>query len=56
VPQCSQVGSGDIRYDTTGYHFSDNHEWWHFKDMTQEEVLVFKAHDSDPHTPSRSAV
>ena len=53
VTAVTEEQSGEIRHDTTGYHFSENHQWWYYKDMTQEEVLIFKAHDSDPHTPSR---
>jgi hypothetical protein len=40
--------SGLIRHDTTGYRFNPAHRWHYFRDMTPEEVLVFKAHDSDP--------
>jgi hypothetical protein len=39
---------GDIRHDTTGYRFSPSHRWHYFSDMTPDEVLVFKAHDTDP--------
>ena len=39
------------------FHFSANHRWWYFPDMTRDEVIVLKFHDSDhskawrvPHT------
>jgi hypothetical protein len=41
-------GAGDIRHDTTGYVHSPRHRWHYFRDMTPDEVLVFKAHDTDP--------
>ncbi|HEY6625285.1 MAG TPA: CmcJ/NvfI family oxidoreductase [Acidimicrobiales bacterium] len=47
--------SGDIRHDTTGYCYSEDHRWCYFRDMTPDEVLVFKAHDSDSDCPSRVA-
>jgi hypothetical protein len=39
---------GDIRHDTTGYLFNPSHHWHYFSNMTPDEVLVFKAHDTDP--------
>ena len=47
--------SGAIRHDTTGYAYNENHRWCYFRDMTPEEVLVFKAHDSDSRHASRVA-
>jgi hypothetical protein len=41
-------GSGEFRFETTGYLFSPEHRWCYFSDMTPGEVLVFKTHDSDP--------
>jgi hypothetical protein len=50
-------GAGEIRHDTTGYRFNDAHRWHYYPNMTRDEVLVFKAHDTDlgrarrvPHT------
>lgn len=40
--------SGAIVHDTTGYRHSARHRWHYFPDMTRDEVLIFKAHDSDP--------
>lgn len=40
--------AGLIRHDTTGYRSNPAHRWHYFRDMTRDEVLVFKAHDSDP--------
>ena len=39
--------AGEIRHDTTGYRYSPAHRWYYYRDMTLEEVLVFKAHDTD---------
>jgi hypothetical protein len=44
---------GEIRHDTTGYLYSDAHRWHFYPDMTRDEVLVFKAHDTDPSRPRR---
>ena len=41
-------GSGEIVHDTTGYLHNTDHRWNFFSDMTPDEVLVFKGHDSDP--------
>jgi hypothetical protein len=43
-----EVGAGAIRHDTTGYVYNPAHRWYYFPDMTPDEVLVFKAHDTDP--------
>jgi hypothetical protein len=40
--------SGEIRHDTTGYLYNDAHRWHYYPDMTLDEVIVFKAHDTDP--------
>ena len=39
--------SGDLRHDTTGYRYNPRHRWHYYPDMTIDEVIVFKAHDSD---------
>jgi hypothetical protein len=39
--------SGEITHDTTGYLYNPAHRWYFYRDMTPEEVLVFKAHDTD---------
>jgi hypothetical protein len=53
----STRGVGDMRHDTTGYLHNPEHRWHYFPDMTRDEVIVFKAHDSSegavrrvPHT------
>jgi hypothetical protein len=43
----------DIRHDTTGYLYNPAHEWHYYRDMTRDEVLVFKAHDTDPRRAGR---
>jgi len=30
------------------FHYNLAHRWWYFPNMTREEVLLFKFHDSDP--------
>jgi hypothetical protein len=30
------------------FHFNPAHRWWYFSNMTRDEVLLFKFHDSDP--------
>jgi hypothetical protein len=44
----------------TIFHHSPDHKWWYFPDMTDEEVIFIKFHDSDhsgawraPHTAFR---
>jgi len=50
VVAVTQVASmdTDLRFDTTGYLHNPAHRWCYFSDMTPDEVLVFKTHDSDP--------
>jgi hypothetical protein len=50
-------GGSEFHNVTTAYFPNPAHRWYYFKDMTPEEVLIFKAHDSDaarahrvPHT------
>lgn len=40
--------TGAFSFDTTGYLYNSSHRWCYFRDMTPEEVIVFKTHDSDP--------
>ena len=39
-------GVGDLRHDTTSYTHNPQHRWHYYPDMTRDEVIVFKAHDS----------
>ncbi len=39
--------TGEITHDTTGYLHNPAHRWYYYRDMTPQEVLVFKAHDTD---------
>ncbi len=39
-------GVGDLRHDTTSYIHNPQHRWHYYPDMTRDEVIVFKAHDS----------
>jgi hypothetical protein len=36
------------------FHFSPAHRWWYFPNMTRDEVLVLKFHDSDHSTAWRT--
>jgi hypothetical protein len=40
--------SGDLRHDTTGYLYNPGHHWHYYRNTTIDEVIVFKAYDSDP--------
>ncbi len=46
---------GDLRHDTTSYTYSPAHRWHYFSNMTRDEVIVFKTHDSDPARARRVA-
>ncbi|WP_174275059.1 CmcJ/NvfI family oxidoreductase [Sphingomonas bacterium] len=39
---------GELVFETHGYLPNPDHRWCYFRDMTPDEVLVFKTHDSDP--------
>src|SRR3954451_3997196 len=47
--------AGEIVHDTTGYLYNPDHRWYYFPDMTIDEVIVFKSHDSDPSRAVRVA-
>ena len=47
--------TSEIIHDTTGYVFNPAHRWYWFPDMTIDEVIVFKSHDSDPTRARRVA-
>jgi hypothetical protein len=36
------------------FHFNPEHRWWYFPNMTRDEVLVLKFHDSDHSTAWRT--
>jgi hypothetical protein len=40
--------SGMIIHDTTSYRYNPDHRWYYFSNMTRDEVIVFKTHDTDP--------
>lgn len=48
-------GVGELRFATAGYLPNPRHRWCWFRDMTPEEVLVFKTHDTDPSRAHRVA-
>ena len=46
----------------TFFHHSPDHRWWYFPDMSPDEVILIKFHDSDhtrvwrcPHTAFRDS-
>ena len=41
-------GRPPMRNVTSVYHPNPDHLWYYFRDMTVDEVIVFKQHDSDP--------
>lgn len=47
--------TGEMRHDTTGYRHNPDHRWYYYPDMTLDEVIVFKSHDSRPGMASRVA-
>lgn len=48
-------GFGDLHFETAGYLPNPEHRWCWFRDMTPEEVIVFKTHDTDPSRAHRVA-
>jgi hypothetical protein len=30
------------------FHYNPNHRWWYFSNMTRDEIVLLKFHDSDP--------
>lgn len=47
--------SGLVVHDTTSYRYNPDHRWYYFRNMTPEEVIVFKTHDTDPTRAHRVA-
>jgi hypothetical protein len=45
--------TGEIQHDTTAYRHNPDHGWHYYPDMTRDEVIVFKAHDTDVNRPRR---
>jgi len=45
--------SGTIVHDTTGYLYNPAHRWHYYRDMRPDEVLIFKAHDTDTRRAGR---
>jgi hypothetical protein len=50
-----ELGDTHVRHDTTGYVHNSAHRWHFYRDMTPDEVLVFKAHDTDTGRAGRVA-
>lgn len=48
-------GFGAFEFETSGYRYNPAHRWCWFRDMTPDEVLVFKTHDTDPDRAHRVA-
>lgn len=49
------LGVGEYRHETTGYLHNPDHRWYYFPDMTVDEVIIFKAHDTDASRARRVA-
>ena len=54
------IAGEDNMVAATIFHHSPDHRWWYFPDMTPDEVIFIKFHDSDhsrawraPHTAFR---
>ena len=41
-------GQPEKRYELSLYHHHPAHRWCYFRDMTPDEMLIFKGYDSDP--------
>ena len=48
-------GIGEVRHDTTSYTYSPDHRWYYFPDMGQDEMIIFKTHDTDVNRARRVA-
>ncbi|HEU5308904.1 MAG TPA: CmcJ/NvfI family oxidoreductase [Acidimicrobiia bacterium] len=55
VTAITEERKSDIVHDTTSYVYNPAHRWYYFPDMTRDEVIVFKSHDSDPIAARRVA-
>jgi hypothetical protein len=40
-------GAPELKFENSVFRHSPGHRWCYFRDMTQDEVLVFKGYDSD---------
>ena len=48
-------GIGEVRHNTTSFTYNPGHRWHYFPDMTPDEVIVFKTHDTDEDRAKRVA-
>lgn len=53
TPGPAYFPSFDENIDTSFYHPNDHFRWVYFSDLTDQQLLVFKQYDSDPHYPPR---
>ncbi len=49
------LGIGEVRHETTSYCYNPEHRWYYFPDMTRDEVIIFKTHDTDENRARRVA-
>jgi hypothetical protein len=49
------LGMGEVRHETTSYMYNPDHRWYYFPDMTRDEVIIFKSHDTDEKRARRVA-
>lgn len=48
-------GIGEVRHDTTSYLYNPDHRWYYYPDMTPDELIIFKTHDTDRNRARRVA-
>jgi hypothetical protein len=48
-------GIGEVRHDTTSYLYNPDHRWYYYPDMTRDELIIFKTHDTDKGRAKRVA-
>jgi len=46
-PMTEVVDESKMITSGSEFHYSPDHEWWYFPDMTRDELLFFVFHDSD---------
>lgn len=49
----AEVDESKIITSGSEFHYSPDHQWWYFPDMTRDELLFFVFHDSDHTRPWR---
>ena len=47
------LSDGDEVITASIFRYNPEHQWWYFSNMSRDEVLLFKFHDSDPDNACR---